>query len=233
MKRAMAKELLDEGEIDLQELERSLREVWHVNRYLGGNPALFRHLGKMLADPRAADRGGIRLLDVAAGIGDIPLALLRWRKMNGLDVTISCIDIHPGMVELAARRTASSDKITAMVADATAMPFEDDSFDIAFCNLALHHMDEEQAVQLIRELDRVSRIGWVVTDLERRRLAYWSAMLLAGVVWRSPVTKHDGPLSVRRSYTAAEARELLNRAGIEGAVVRRHFPFRLALVRHG
>lgn len=232
MERVNAKELLDEGEVELPELERSLREVWHVNRYLGGNPALFAHLGKLLADTKAS-QGNIRLLDVATGLGDIPLALLRWRKTRGLNISIVCVDIHPRMVELAARRTAAFEAISVSEADGTALPFPDNSFDIAFCNLALHHMDENQAVRLLTELERVSRFGWVVTDLERNRLAYWSAKLLAKLVWRSPVTRHDGPLSVKRSYTASEARLLLQRAGIEGAVVRKHFPFRLAMVRYG
>lgn len=239
MKRANARELLDEGELDLSELEKSLREVWAVNRYMGGNPALFRHLRKMLAErakARAREGEGakqpLRLLDVATGLADIPLALMQWKSMRDGQASVTCIDIHPGMIELASRRTASCPSIVVAKADGTSLPYADRSFDIAFCNLALHHLDEEQAVKLLAEMDRVARIGWVVTDLERRQLAYWSAKLLARLVWRSPVTKHDGPLSVRRSYTAAEAGELLRRAGIHGGRVHKHFPFRLALVRY-
>ncbi|WP_165279929.1 methyltransferase domain-containing protein [Paenibacillus protaetiae] len=230
MKREYAKEWLDEAELELPELERSLREVWHVNRYLGGNPALYAHMEKMVAK---VDGGKVRVLDVATGLADIPVALLNWRGLRGRHVSISCVDIHPQMIALAAKRTSGYPEIEVSEADGTALPYDDNSFHIAICNLALHHLDEQQSVKLLSEMNRVASIGWIVTDLERRRLAYWSAKLLAGLVWRSPVTRHDGPLSVRRSYTASEARELLRQAGIAGASVHKHFPFRLALVGHG
>ncbi|MNG25054.1 hypothetical protein D3C84_1098510 [compost metagenome] len=78
---------------------------------------------------------------------------------------------------------------------------------------------------------RVTRSGWVVTDLERHRLAYLAAKLLAKFVWKSPVTRHDGPLSVQRSFTPQEAKELVALAGVKAAV-HKHFPFRLAVVGH-
>ncbi|WP_338551557.1 methyltransferase domain-containing protein [Paenibacillus sp. KS-LC4] len=280
MKRLYAKEKLDEEELELEELERSLAEVWQVNRYLGGNPVLFKHLERLLRQTAIArrareleqklgysnawgqraeemqrsqgkQRGGrgrghdeagaaygtgdrvkIRLLDVATGLADIPIALEKWCSSRGMAVEIVGVDIHPKMVELAAKRTAHQTAIQVLQADGTALPFEDNSFDIVFSNLALHHLDDGEASRMLGEIDRVARVGWVVTDLERHRLALLSARLLAKFIWRSPVTKHDGPMSVQRSYTAREAKELLAQAGVPAAVVHRHFPFRLALVRH-
>ncbi|SFE60759.1 Methyltransferase domain-containing protein [Paenibacillus algorifonticola] len=270
MKRLYAKEKLDEDEVELEELERSLAEVWQVNRYLGGNPVLFKHLERLLRQTAIArraqelelkfeqdagleqgagavqgtqgkqkartgtgqgDRVKIKLLDVATGLADIPIALEKWCSRRGMAVEIVGVDIHPKMVELAAKRTAHQTAIQVLQADGTALPFEDNSFDIVFSNLALHHLDDGEASRMLGEIDRVARVGWVVTDLERHRLALLSARMLAKFIWRSPVTKHDGPMSVQRSYTAGEAKELLAQAGVP-AVVHRHFPFRLALVCH-
>ncbi|ANY69070.1 hypothetical protein BBD42_23240 [Paenibacillus sp. BIHB 4019] len=282
MKRLYAKEKLDEEEVDLEELERSLGEVWQVNRYLGGNPVLFKHLERLLRQtaiarraqelelkfgqgagleqravlkqgieqgaalssegkqrgwsgsetrPVQVDRVKIKLLDVATGLADIPMALEKWCSKRGMAVEIVGVDIHPKMVELAAKRTAHQKAIQVLQADGTALPFEDNSFDIVFSNLALHHLDDGEASSMLGEIDRVARVGWVVTDLERHQLALLSARMLAKFIWRSPVTKHDGPMSVQRSYTAKEAKELLVQAGVP-AVVHRHFPFRLALVCH-
>jgi len=52
---------------------------------------------------------------------------------------------------------------------------------------------------------------------------------MARSVWRNPITRHDGPLSVRRSYRAPEVKEMLWQAGLH-ARVQRHFPFRWAAV---
>ncbi|WP_052350411.1 methyltransferase domain-containing protein [Paenibacillus gorillae] len=231
MNRLMTKEWLDDDEGDQrvapEELEFSLGEVWDVNRYLGGNPALFNHLDRLLL--RVGRKEDITVLDVATGLADIPLALAARCRRKGLAVSIVGVDMHPDIVKLAERRTAEDTAVQVRQADGTALPYADNSFDIAFSNLALHHMDDEAAVKLLQEMNRVSRIGWVITDLERHTVAYAAAKLLARYVWQSPVTKHDGPLSVQRSFTVGEARALIRQAGVE-ASVRRHFPFRLALV---
>ena len=50
-------------------------------------------------------------------------------------------------------------------------------------------------------------------------------------VWRgNRLTRHDGPLSVRRSFTARELERLAHDAGFAGARVYRHVPFRVVLV---
>ncbi|MBB3110393.1 ubiquinone/menaquinone biosynthesis C-methylase UbiE [Paenibacillus phyllosphaerae] len=231
MERLLDKELLDdEHAVDDTELMNSLREVWQVNRYLGGNPALFRHLKQMIT---AIERDrAIRLLDVATGLADIPVALAHWADKRSITLDITGVDIHPRITELAANRTAQTGRIRIEQGDGRRLAFDDGAFDIGFSNLALHHLDEEDAILMIRELSRVCRTGWVVADLERHPAAYAAARLLARFVWRSPVTRHDGPLSVRRSYTAPELRELLRRAGVQGNVYR-HFPYRLAVVGHG
>jgi hypothetical protein len=80
-------------------------------------------------------------------------------------------------------------------------------------------------------MHRVSRIGLIVNDLARSRTALLGARLLAATVWRThPVTRHDGPLSVRRAFTPGELRDLAARAGFRTAAVHAHLPFRVALV---
>jgi ubiquinone/menaquinone biosynthesis C-methylase UbiE len=115
-------------------------------------------------------------------------------------------------------------------ADGRSLPFRSGAFDAAFSTLTLHHLSEEGAVEVVREMARVSRGPVVVTDLERSLPAYLGARLLAGTRWRhDDVTRYDGPLSVRRSFTARELRTVAARAKLPGARVVRRFPF-LALV---
>jgi hypothetical protein len=78
-------------------------------------------------------------------------------------------------------------------------------------------------------MDRVSDGRWVVTDLRRSRTAYLALRLLAATLWRRhPYPRQDGPVSVRRAFTADEARRLLEHARLE-ATVERKAPFRLRL----
>ena len=67
---------------------------------------------------------------------------------------------------------------------------------------------------LLRELHRVSRRGVVVNDLRRGWFPYAATLLTVRAFGRSSVTQHDGPLSVRRSYTLRELDALASEAGL-------------------
>lgn len=227
--RAAGAELMDRPDADPAELARSLADLREVNRWLGGHRVVLRHLATLLpADPARE----YALLDVATGSADVPLAVLAWARRTGRRVRVTATDVHAATLAEAARRVAGHPGISVEPADALRLPYPDGAFDAAMLCTALHHFDrEEDALLVLRELARVSRIGVVVSDLRRTRAALLGARLLAATRWRShPITRHDGPLSVRRAFTAAELRGLAERAGLDDSRVHGHGPFRLALV---
>ena len=83
-----------------------------------------------------------------------------------------------------------------------------------------HHLEDQDALLLLKELARVGRWGWAVTDLKRSRFAYAAVRLLSVTAWRRhPFPREDGPVSIRRSFTPAEIRTLTRRAnGLEASV---------------
>lgn len=203
----------------------SLDDVWRVNRWLGGAAAVERDLTALLAAPPAP----VRFLDVGTGSGALPLALLRWASRRGLVADVEAVDLHPRAVEVARRRTAGQGRILVRRADALALPYPAESFDVALSVLTLHHLRPDEAARALREMERVTRVGFVVSDLLRCWSNLVGARLLAAGVWRNPITRHDGPLSVLRSYTLAEWREIVRRSGVR-ARVRGRFPFRVSIV---
>ena len=222
-------ELMDEPGRPPAELEHALSDLRGVNRWLGGRRVVLQHLSRLVdRHPRAV----YRVLDIGTGSGDIPLSIARWARARGVRIEIVATDNHPTTLELARRHTAEAREITIEHADALALPYADGSFDLALCSTALHHFDAEaDVVRVLREMDRVARIGLVVNDLARSRTALAGARLLAATVWRRHVlTRHDGPLSVRRAFTPAELRRFASIAGLAGARVHAHVPFRVALV---
>lgn len=227
--RAAGSELMDEPGQDHRQLAVSLADLRAVNRWLGGTRVALHHLRELV---ERHPRERYRILDVATGSGDIPLKISAWAREEDVDVEILATDNHATTLELARENVGPDPAVHAGFADALRLPFHDDEFDIALISTALHHFnDERDCVRVLCELHRVSRIGFVVNDLARSRPALLGARLLAATVWRRhPVTRHDGPLSVRRSFTPAELRSLAARAGFAKAAVHAHFPFRVALV---
>ncbi|HEX6589571.1 MAG TPA: methyltransferase domain-containing protein [Longimicrobiales bacterium] len=221
-----ATELLDAERHDAAELEQSLGQVAAVNRWLGGRRSLLAHVDELVP----AD-GVARILDCGTASADLPRALVEHQRARGRVVRVHATDAHPQMVALARRLCAAYPEITVEQADVLALPYDDRAFDGATLAMTLHHMEGDDAIRCLRELARVSRRAVLVSDLERSLPNWLGALALGATAWRgNRLTRHDGPLSVRRSFTARELLQLARRAGFERARVYRHFPFRLILV---
>lgn len=218
-----AQELLDARSHDLGELEQSLGHMASINRWLGGTSAVLKHL-----EPLFSERATLRLLDIATGSADIPRAIVRWARRHNRSVHIVATDVHPQMLAIAARACAEYPEITVAAADALRLPYAHQTFDVALLSLALHHFDPAEQLQVLREMGRVSAL-LLVNDLERGWLNYMGARLLAATWWRANrLTRHDGPLSVLRSFTRAELQQIARAAELDG-IVQRHFFQRVVL----
>lgn len=224
-----AVERLDEPVHDEAVLLESLGHVAQVNRWLGSRRALLRHLPGF-----APPHGPVRILDVATGSADLPRSVAEWAREHERSVRITATDLHPQILAVARKATRDYPEIQVQAADALALPFPDGAFDVALLSMALHHFEGEDQVLALRELGRVARRGVLVGDLERNWPNYLGARLLAATLWRgNPLTRHDGPLSVRRAFTADELMSLAWAAGLKRPRVHRHFFYRLVLLADG
>ena len=201
--RADAVELLDSGELTQEEVERNLADLARLNRLPGGTSASVAGLRRLLD---GADDATI--LDAGTGRADMPAAFARhgWRSVG--------LDLNPSVLTSARRASAHEPSVEIVDGDVRSLPFADGTFDVAHASLLIHHFDPHGAVAALRELARVSRRGIVVNDLRRGLLplaATWAMIAAAG---RSPVTRRDGIVSVRRAYTLREMDELLATAGL-------------------
>lgn len=221
-----ARELMDEPDQDPDLLEASLDDVATVNRWLGGTRALLHHLPALLPPT-----GPVTILDVGTGSADLPRAIVRFGRRTGREIRVVATDLHPATLEVARRRSAAYPEIRVERADALRLPYPDRTFDVALLSMTLHHLEGDDRVRALRELRRVARRGVIVGELERSWPAFLGARILAATVWRdNPITRHDGPLSVRRAFTLTELLTLAHEADLPGAKVFRHPIFRLVLV---
>lgn len=226
--RSDAPELLDGAIDDPAELAENFRDIQRVNRLLGGTSTVLRHLPSLL-DAVPPDRPAT-ILDLATGAADIPIAIARWANRRGRPVRIVASDASDEILELAGETTADEPAIELARIDARAVPLPDDAVDIAICSLSLHHFPPVEAVQVLREMGRVARVGFILNDLRRSRPGWVAAWVAARLTTRNRLTRNDAPLSVLRAYTPDELARLLDRAGIEDARITTHPWFRMAAV---
>lgn len=95
-----------------------------------------------------------RVLEIGGGSGAMAAALLQQYPQVSLTVT----DVDPAMVDTARRRlTAFGPRAEVRQADATALPFDDGSFETVVTFIMLHHVGAWE--QALREASRVLAPG--------------------------------------------------------------------------
>jgi ubiquinone/menaquinone biosynthesis C-methylase UbiE len=199
-------EWMDAPDADPRELRASLAFIRRINRTLGYTRLMLAQLRRLshawpIGQP-------IVILDVATGSADVPAAIADWARRVGLPVRIFGVDLHPATLTVAAQTHAAH----LVRADARALPLADRSVDYAITAMFLHHLDESDAVAVLREMDRVSRRGILISDLLRTRRAY--AWITLFTLAARPMVRHDARASVAGAFDEAEVRSLLHKAGL-------------------
>lgn len=120
--------------------------------------------------------------------------------------------------------------VAASVAgDALRLPFQNGTFDVVSSSLLAHHFEPETLVKFAGESLRVCRRAVLINDLIRSRL-HLQLVYLGLPLFRSRITWHDAPASVRRAYTCDEMRAVLADAGARKVQVSRHYLFRMGVL---
>ena len=206
-------ELLDGPLDDPVALAANLRDLRRINRLLGGTRLSRQALGALVGQRTEP----LTLLDVGTGAADIPASLVTRPLPDGPRLTVTAIDSRAEVLAAAiAGRAdlASLDGLHLAIGDGRALQDPDGSHDVVHASLVLHHLEPDDAIRFLGEMSRVARLGVIVNDLARSRLAWMGAWLLGHVLTGNRLTRHDAPLSVRRAYTPPEMRSLMTEAGL-------------------
>jgi len=213
MRRTVIPELLDSDAGTPAEIAASLGDLRRINRWFGGAGTMCDLARRVAVRTGARD---LTLLDVAGASGDIVAEIARRLRPHGIRLRFVLLD----------RAASHMQHRPAVVADATRLPFADNSFDLVGSSLFTHHLEPAQFVEFIHESLRVCRWAALVNDLRRSPLHL--ALVYAGYpLYRSRLTRHDGPASVRRAYTVEEVRQLLQQTPAAEVEIENHYLYRM------
>jgi len=194
------------------EIHGCLDTITRLNGLFGSRRLTLRHFRRMLRS-LPADRP-VTVLDVGAGAADIPVRLVRWARRHGRTLRVIALDRGRATLEYARAYTAGYPEITLVQGDALSLPVRSVSVDVVISAMTLHHLGPEAATRYLAEIDRAARRGWIVNDLVRGRVAHALVRMVTRVFTRSAMARHDGPLSILRSYTPPEVIALCQKAGL-------------------
>ena len=221
-------EIMDDLEFSGTEMDRALKELERINKWLGGNAvtlAGLNHLKKFFPEQQT-----ITIADLGCGGGDMLKLIAEWGRNQGLSLKLLGVDANEYIVNYAQKQTLDYPEIKYQTANVFDPGFQNQSFDIITSTLFTHHFTSTQLENLLDSWTRNARIGVVINDLHRHWLAYYSIIAITRLFSRSYMVKNDGPVSVLRSFRRHELKNILSRINIREFQLHWRWAFRWMLV---
>lgn len=224
--RSDRKEMLDALDIPQELLVRNLKELDILNRSFGGHAITLQGLKKLVTDKDKT----YKIADLGCGSGDTLKFIAEWAKTNGYKVELIGIDMNINAIEYLNTHCKGYPEITGVVNNYTEFLNTSKTIDIIHCSLFCHHLSDNELLDLLVWVKNYAGIGIIINDLQRHRLAYYSARAFTFLFNGSALAKNDGPISVLRGFTRKELSALFQRAGIENYSITSKWAFRYLIV---
>ena len=221
MKRVVIPELLDTGSGTPVEVATALSDLRHINQWFGGTATTQSMIAQVA---RKAGASSLSLLEVAAGAGYVPQSASTRMQKFGVRLQVTLLDrAHSHL------KNGSGNGISAVAGDALALPFADGSFDLVSCCLFSHHLEPQEVVQFLNDGLRVCRAAVILNDVVRHPV-HLALVYLSLPLYRSRITHHDAPASVRRAYTVEEMHRMLLHTAAASVEIERYPLFRMGAI---
>ena len=178
------------------------------------------------------DQSQVTILDLAAGSGDLVIRLAQTLPGGLQRIQWQVADISEHALDRC-RRRASEAGVEIETHRVNAVEDELPPADIVTCSLFLHHLQEDDVVAVLRNLQTSARLGGVVCDLRRSRTGFLLAAAASRLATRSHVVHFDATASVRAAFTIDELRKLTVAAAMTDARIQAVFPQRMRITWPG
>jgi 2-polyprenyl-3-methyl-5-hydroxy-6-metoxy-1,4-benzoquinol methylase len=223
LQRSYAAELIDDLRLSSAALAQNLKELAFINHWLGGNAittaALAQYLDKPVTQPYL-------IADLGCGGGDMLNTMANFCKKKDVNAQFIGLDANDFMVQYARNITQAYKNITIEQCDVFGENFSAKTFHIACLTLFCHHFTEAQLIQLFKTLKQNCSLGFVINDLHRHPIAYYSIWFLTSLFSKSYLVKNDARLSVWRGFKRSELVYILAQAGIKNYRISWRWAFR-------
>ncbi|MGM0462965.1 MAG: methyltransferase [Fibrobacterota bacterium] len=218
-------ELMDDPHCDPVQLNRTLKQFTHINRYLTHSRQYIQKyiITRMENNPRRI----YHILEIGSGGGDIARWILDRCTEKNLSVHITCCDKDPHAAAFLREKFRHSPRVSVIEEDIR--DIRRLRFDFVFANHFLHHLRQEDISPLLRHLSGICTEGLLINDLYRSKIAYVFFAVLSTLFLRRSFARFDGLRSIRRSFIPGDFLHDKSFPGDNVAILR-GMPFRILFV---
>lgn len=212
-RRAHLSELMDEP-CEYEEFRDCLRDLEQVNRMtLAYRPTL------LWLEQFVGAGSPLHIVDVGCGGGDMLRRIETWARRRGVRVRLTGIDLNPYAARAAREFTSTGSEIEWITGDALSYR-PSTPISVVISSLFTHHLTDCTIVDLLMWMEKTAQRGWFINDLHRMRIPYHGFRVLAWIMHWHRFVRHDGPVSIRRSFRHTDWQDYCAAAGLHASDVR-------------
>lgn len=204
-KRSEETEMMDDFALEGKMFRDTLDKLETINRFLGGNVVTISGIKKLIkTQPKDKE---IVILDLGCGHGDILRDVAKFGRKQGYHFKLLGIDANADAITYAKELSEDYPEVSFISMDIFSQEFKELEYDLVLCTLFLHHFKDKELVSFLQPTLKNAKIGVVVNDLHRHKLAYYLFKML-GVFIRNKMVRDDGLTSVLRAFKRKDLEEI-------------------------
>lgn len=213
--RANLVELMDADDLDAVVYARCLGDLASVNRITMTHFPTLRFLSK--ATKHLPPGSELSILDVACGHGDLLRRIAIWAQNRGFVVNLSGLDMNPRSSKSARDATAPGDNIIFITGDIFNFHPQTE-IDFIVTSQFTHHLPDDGIIKILKWFETTALKGWHIADLHRNVIPYYGFRVLARIFGWHPIVRHDGTVSIARSFRRTDWERYLAAASLKADI---------------
>ncbi|WP_114945592.1 methyltransferase domain-containing protein [Microvirga calopogonii] len=223
-------EWMDTEPVSLEDYRACLKDLAMVNVVTMTHGPVLQWLDR--ATRRLDPHERVTILDVGYGYGDLLRRIHDWSRRRNRPVDLIGVDLNPMSEPIA--RGATAPDVPIDFRTGNVFDFKPGHpIDFILCSQTTHHMTNAEVADFVRWMERVATRGWFIADLYRHPVPFHFFRALSWAARWHRFVRHDGPISIARSFRRKDWESILTSAGLApGAARIRWYPsFRLCVSR--
>ncbi|KUJ61272.1 methyltransferase [Flavobacteriaceae bacterium CRH] len=222
--RTQETEIMDDFSLQGEELRATLDQIAHINQSLGGNKVTLNGIKKLLKQSDTSKT--ITITDIGCGNGDMLRMLAKFGKNNNLNFKLIGIDANHFTINYAKTLSSEYSNIEYQCVDIFSESFKAIKYDIVLCTLTLHHFTNAEILNIITIFNNNAKVGIIVNDLHRSKLAYRLFELIGIVFNLTKMSREDGLVSILRGFKKNELHEFSKKLNLKNYTINWKWAFR-------
>ncbi len=186
-----------------------------INRRLGGDRVTTSGVEALLKDiPKARE---ITFIDLGCGDGAMLRVLADVGRSAGRSFNLIGLDANEYTIAHARKCSMDYPELSFQKMDVFSSGMNGLGYDIALATLFMHHFKNEEIEEILRLISSKARIGVVINDLHRSRVAYFLFKIYGSFI-RNHMIRHDGAISILRAFKRVDVKHISTKLGLNSEI---------------